>query len=297
MTSAWGFDDAPTRPARRVDQVERVQSRGSDASGRAVPGTALEEAVVSLLLTAKGSEYRQVGCADEADGPRPTPVSGWDLGKSSPPFQLDMLWHEGERHFSVEVKNSALAAAWRQQNSLAAWIAGMRARLDLARAGADAGLVPLLLRTAEEATGLASCTSGLLHGLGKSTPSCDGLAREAAELLRAIVPNPEAEYAPWVEQAVLETLASKYEVSDPAEPAQPVGVLVHFLDQVENVAAALRAVVQDILLGGVQRITHLTGIPRHESSPCGVARLASPIVPGAPGLGLTTVPIDFVLAV
>lgn len=298
MTSPWGFDDSPKRPAHPVvDQVERVQARGIGRPRSAAARNAFEEAVASLLLTAMGRENHQVGCRSEAGGFHPASVLGGDLGKAYPPFQLDMLWRHGDHLIAVQVKHSALTAAWRQHSSLAAWIADRRERLDRVRGWADAEVAPLLLRTAEEATGLASCTSGIPHGLGKAPLSGGELAREALDLLRAFLPNPESEPAPWVERAVLETLASKYGIFDPTKRDQPVEDLAHFVDEVENVAAALRAVMQNILLGGVQQITHLACVPRNESSPCGVARLASPIVPGAPGLGLTTVPFDFVLAV
>lgn len=294
VTFPWGSDYSPKRSAHPVsDEVERVQPRSADGSGRAEVGSAIEEAVVSLLLTTKGRESHLVGSENDAGGFRASLPQWWDLGKVHPPFQ-DMVWCDDDRLVLVEAKCNALTVAWRRQSSLAAWVAGTRTRLDRVRDAADAELAPLLLRTAEEATGLASCTSGIAHGFGEAPPSGRELAGEVVDLLRRFAPNPSSESAAWVERVVLETLASKYGIFDPAQPAE---ALAHFVDEVESVAAALRTVVQDILLGGVQRITHLDCVPRNESSPCGVARLASPIVPGAPGPGLTTVPIDFVLAV
>ncbi|MEU8592377.1 MULTISPECIES: hypothetical protein [Streptomyces griseus group] len=278
------------------DEVERVQSRSADESGRAEVGSTIEEAVVSLLLTTKGRENHQVGSENDEDGFHASLTQWSGSSKVHPPFQ-DLVWGDDDRLILVEAKRNALTVAWRQQSSLAAWVAGTRARLDRVRDAADAELAPLLLRTAEEATGLASCTSGIAHGFGEAPPSGRELAGEVVDLLCRFAPNPNSESAAWVERVVLETLASKYGIFDPAQPDQPAEALAHFVDEVESVAAALRTVVQDILLGGVQRITHLDCVPRNESSPCGVARLASPIVPGAPGLGLTTVPIDFVLAV
>ncbi|AXE88622.1 hypothetical protein [Streptomyces sp. Go-475] len=158
----------------------------------------------------------------------------------------------------------------------------------------------ILLRTAEEISGIPCSASGLLLGLNP-TPApvplvvTDGIHR-LVELKSAL------------HMAAGSGKTANFVINLVDRLTQRMGRLSRFghdpttaeLGHIANAAYALSALlldlVQRLLAGYVRFFGRLVAVPPNESSPCGLLRLAAPRVPRAPGVGQVPGPTEFALA-
>ncbi|MET8980972.1 hypothetical protein ABZX85_35755 [Streptomyces sp. NPDC004539] len=204
----------------------------------------------------------------------------FDMGVASPEFQDDLVWATDTMPILVQVKHSRIRDAWRARNVLESWSSKLKGLNDRA-SDLPEELTLLLLRTVEEASGFPSITSGLIHGIELTTPP--------VQLWRSYEEHVEAVYglvnAAMGGSKTLGRLITQFQLAGQAIWAERIKA-TSFLGRLVNDVETARKFLQDLAQGlcdGVQHIEYLVAVPPHESSPCGVLRLASPIVPGAPG--------------
>ncbi|RZU37620.1 hypothetical protein EV284_2798 [Streptomyces sp. BK022] len=190
----------------------------------------------------------------------------------------DYMWAEDNSVVLVEAKSTQAGTAWRVRRILKCWSSGLRTDWDDAANGKE--LTPLLLRTAEETSVIPSVTSGLIWGLDPTPVPVDiwqslGRAVTSAEKLVVAVSS----YG-----AAVDVVRRVGRIARAGRPA-PAAFSVDIIDEVEEVQEVLRNLAQGLLLGGVQKAELVFALPPHAASPCGLLRLAAPIVPGAPGAG------------
>lgn len=238
-----------------------------------------------------------------------TAIGPTDLGKVPPRFQgFDVAITADSQFFAVEAKAYRVGVAWRAQNLVASWGSNLR-DLHGQRFGDAEALTHLLLRTTEKDSGLPSATSGLMHGL-RTASDCapawviDGQHRLASTLqtVYAATGSGKSAALAWLVAELGLTLgearhtgstASTREISLAADYAPEPA---HAASQAEKLVEFLRELTQEFLSSIVQHSRYHVAVPAHQSSPCGVLRLAAPIIPGAPNQGPATVPTDLALA-
>lgn len=204
-------------------------------------------------------------------------VLGIDLGKANPGFQLPAIVFSG-----TKVSGSQAGGVWRARSLVQGWADDLK-RLRVTRQ---------LLRTAEKVTGLPCATSGVLHGIEAAAPSTQGWVLDGQHRLAAATQLIRAQSGSGKTEAALALMhrlgrmQRMGKLSASSHVANDADVLVEFL----------RGLTQSLLSGSVPHIRHLVAVLPHESSPCGVLRLAVPIIPGAPGQGPADVPFDLALA-
>ncbi|MFF7166921.1 hypothetical protein ACFZBP_37005 [Streptomyces sp. NPDC008086] len=205
------------------------------------------------------------------------------LGKANPGFQRpDFLWTTDTMTVVVEAKGSRAGAAWRAQNVLETWSSKLKGLRDHASDFAKE-LTLLLLRTVEEASGVPSITSGLIQGL-EPTPPPVQLWHNHEHHIGAVNEIVYAAMGSGKTFTALTTLLQRAGRVNRAERIQTASFLTRLVNDAEVLGEFLRALTQGFLCGGVQHLQYLVAVPPHESSPCGVLRLAAPIIPGAPGV-------------
>ncbi|MFI9752317.1 hypothetical protein [Streptomyces collinus] len=206
-----------------------------------------------------------------------------DIGKANPTFQQpDFLLTTDRTTIIVEVKAPRAGTAWRAQNVLETLSSELNGLHDHASDLAKE-LTLLLLRTAEESLGFPSITSGLIQGLEPTSPPVQlwhGYENRI-EVLSGLV---YSALGGGKTVAALTTLLQRAGRMNRAERGQTASLLPRLINNTETLRKFLQALTQGFLSGGVQHIACLIAAPPHESSPCGVLRLAAPIVPGAPGV-------------
>ncbi|MGA4842113.1 hypothetical protein [Streptomyces sp. G45] len=137
----------------------------------------------------------------------------------------------------------------------------------------DRPLSEILLAQAERDTGLPSITSGIAYGLGQHT--CSELACLLREAQRRFGDLPYTS----------KTLASLafLEVEAPRTATERAQIMEALAEAKASVRRAWAA-SHSFLNPDVDRQYKFLGhVPPHDTSPCGVLRLAASIVPGAPG--------------
>ncbi|GAA3162455.1 hypothetical protein GCM10017688_05930 [Streptomyces ramulosus] len=218
------------------------------------------------------------------------------LGKARAPFQRDLVIRIARDHYAVEVKNySAVGAAWTAWNHLSAWTVRTSARRALSTV-ADQDLTGTLLRTAEDVTGTRGITSGLAYGL-EAVPRpfplpADRMLIDGQHRVSAVL---EVLTGMGKTEAFLRTALQLHDRMSQVGPYSTAD-LDALVQDAEKLAESLRQFAQTSVSYSAWHIKFLVGVLPHASSPCGVLRLATPIVPGAPGQGLVTVPADLALA-
>ncbi|MDQ0745802.1 hypothetical protein QF034_000033 [Streptomyces africanus] len=144
-------------------------------------------------------------------------------------------------------------------------------------AQASRELTHKLLASVEEHTGLPSIASGLAYGLHAPLVPSVERARHWADLL--IITN-SYEGA----SKTLQHLSAIIEVKGPRSTAELAQVR-EALAEAEQAIRDITATDRQVLNLHVDRHYEFLGVvPQHDTSPCGVLRLAVPIVPGAPGI-------------
>lgn len=222
-----------------------------------------------------------------------------DMGKENPGFQpVDLVIFFSGSGYGIEAKDHRAGAVWRARSILENWASDLEDLRDRT-SGVAEDLTRLLLRTAEEAPGVPCVTSGLLHGLGTApslAPSwvLDGQHRISAanDIIHSSMGAGKTEAFAAFAVDLLQRLGRARRAGPPSTAAD----LVHVVDGAEVLAEFLLELAQGFLSGVVRHVRYLVAVPPHQSSPCGVLRLAAPIIPGAPGQGPTVVPIDLALA-
>ncbi|MFF9346651.1 hypothetical protein [Streptomyces sp. NPDC014734] len=159
----------------------------------------------------------------------------------------------------------------------------------------------VLLRTAEGASGIPCSTSGLLHTSGPApmtTPRARFDGQHQLSSVKSILWH--AAGSGKTETFVLRLVdqltqqVSRLNRHGHRPTAAELGGIA---DAAHALSTLLLALAQRLLTGCVQFFAHLVTVPRTESSPCGLSRLAAPCVPRAPGMGLASGPNKFALAV
>jgi hypothetical protein len=210
--------------------------------------------------------------------------------------------------FAVEAKAYHAGAAWRAQSLVAGWGSNLRDLRDQRFGDAEA-LTRLLLRTAEKDSGVPGATSGLAHGLRAASHRApawivDGQHRLASVSLTVPTATGSGKSATlaWLIAELTFTLArARHTRAAAATREMPLAddgasEFLHAADQAEKLVEFLRGITQEFLSGSVRYGRYRSAVPALQSSPCGVLRLAAPIIPGAPNQGSATVPTDLALA-
>lgn len=230
-----------------------------------------------------------------------------DLGMRCPPFQgSDVVIIGDAKHYEFQMKNYRAGAAWRARNIVQGWTLGLRGLHGQASDPAKA-LTRQLLRTVEEICGVPCITSGLLHGLNAGEPSVPLRVVDEAHRLSQVLEVTAAtgggktEAALTVAEGLLQRMgrlnrAKTPSGSGPERVGNDAAQLMQVANDAEALAEFLREITQDCLSDTVPYVRHLVAVPPHQSSPCGVLRLAASIVPNAPGQGPTAVPANLALA-
>ncbi|MDQ0772894.1 hypothetical protein QF026_001360 [Streptomyces aurantiacus] len=206
-----------------------------------------------------------------------------DIGKANPGFQQpDFLMTTNTTTIVVEAKASRAGATWRAQNVLETLSSELKGLRDHA-SGLAKELTLLLLRSAEEASSAPSITSGLIQGLEPTPPPVQLWHRyeNRIEVVNGLVYSAMGGGKTFAALTVLLQRAGRV---SRAEQGQTGSFLARLVNNTEVLREFLQALTQGLLCGGAQHIECLIAVPPHESSPCGVLRLAAPIVPGAPGV-------------
>lgn len=231
------------------------------------------------------------------------------------PAASSLVWGKSSSAELVGVAHSTLAAY-----QLLRDIGKLSERLQkLCALSPEAALTRNLLHSAETDSGLPSITSPLAHGpvpagychrsyIGTWLPWVGGghhgpVNGGGARLFPVAAPTGGGKSLTTA-FVIYEALAQRTRRLglmnlDPTAPeiTEPTASeLAHVVRDAERLAAFLLTLLQRLLTGVVQRFEYLVAVPPTASSPCGVLRLAVPIVPGAPGLGLFIGLTKFVLA-
>ncbi|MFG3295924.1 hypothetical protein ACGF3G_44990 [Streptomyces sp. NPDC048179] len=224
-------------------------------------------------------------------------VANWDLGKANPAFRQPdfVVMKDGSPLCVVEAKSSPAGAAWRAQNSLDAWYSQLTDLRDHALDPTDE-LTLLLLRTAEEHSGVPRITSGLIVGLererGTDALQLWNLHERRIEAAREILYSASGSGKTMAMLIQLMGRAKRGRIQPVPSPGVSgrcsvptvtVSLLTGLVDDVEVLREFLRVLTRGLMGCGIQPVRPLVALPPRESSPCGVLRLAAPIVPGAPG--------------
>lgn len=158
----------------------------------------------------------------------------------------------------------------------------------------------LLLRTAEEASGIPCSTSGLLHGIApkQTIPllvMTDGCHR-LSELNQVLYHAQGSGKTRTLVTNLVRRLNQRLGRLSRAGHVPTTTEIAHVADAAQALSALLLDLAQRLLTGCVKCFGHLVVAPPHESSPCGILRLAVPLVPRAPGAGQLPSPFKFTLA-
>ncbi|MFE2423474.1 hypothetical protein [Streptomyces hokutonensis] len=211
-------------------------------------------------------------------------VANHDIGKASPGFQgPDLaLVDFGTARFLVEAKAPRAGATWRAQIALGTLSSQLQGLHDHA-SDPDTELTRRFLRTAEEALGIPSIASGIIQGL-EPTPPPVQLWHDYEDRIEVVNGIVYSALGSGKTFAALTTLLHRSGWMNRAERVQTTSLLPHLVNNTEVLREFLQALTQGLLCGGAKLVGCLIAVPPHESSPCGVLRLATPIVPGAPGI-------------
>jgi hypothetical protein len=168
------------------------------------------------------------------------------------------------------------------------------------RRSPDEDVVRILLHTAEEVSGIPCSASGLLLGLDP-TPApvplvmTDGIHR-LVELKSVLHTTAGSGKTASVVIDLVDTLTQRMGRLNRAGHDVTTAELGHIADTAYALSALLLDLVQRLLTGYVRFFGRLVAVPPNGSSPCGVLRLAAPLVPRAPGAGQVPGPTEIALA-
>ncbi|MCI3929209.1 hypothetical protein [Streptomyces sp. AN091965] len=155
-------------------------------------------------------------------------------------------------------------------------------RLIADEAQVDRPLPEILLAQVEHDSDLPSITSGLAYGLRQHT--CSKIACALREADRRFGDSYHVAGKTFASFAALGQLITVFEAKASHATADRVRVMEALAEAKATVRRA-KAASQELLNLDVDRqYEFLSHVPPHGTSPCGVLRLAAPIVPGAPGV-------------
>ncbi|MEU3961156.1 hypothetical protein AB0F42_15200 [Streptomyces buecherae] len=159
----------------------------------------------------------------------------------------------------------------------------------------------ILLRTAEEASGIPCSASGLLHELYPAPAALPSSIVDGQQRLSTVVSALHRAAGLWgkVSTTVLRWVDRLHQrvgclSRDGHDPT--TAELAHIADAAYALSVLFLDLAQRLLTGCVKPSGHLVAVPPNESSPCGVLRLSVRRVPRAPGVSQVPDPTTFVLA-
>ncbi|MFE7462618.1 hypothetical protein ACFU6R_00745 [Streptomyces sp. NPDC057499] len=219
----------------------------------------------------------------------------------SPNFaMLAAMW--GKTRFrGAEPARTRAGSAWVAHQSLTDWASALqRYKKNGGEPNTSADLTRLLLRTAEDTSGLPTMTSGLPHGLEAAPLTIthwvlDGQNR-LMDVERVIFASQgSGKTHSYVSRLLssLNQLADRAPGSDPSKTELEIQRAANGADDLSNFLGTL---AQRLISGTLRQVVVPIAVPPHASSPCGVLRLAASIVPGAPGHAPFSGSIDLALA-
>lgn len=212
----------------------------------------------------------------------------------------ELVWgFDGMKGIGLSERTSH-GLAWEVAEALHLWGKTTRSRRQPVPDPTGNELAPVLLRTAEEFSGFPCLMSWLAHGLGPAPASAQATLFSGATRLSTVRKIVQYYAGSGKTEAYIGRVLGRLE-------RQIDGLLVrglppttadldHLSREAEQLALFLLVVMQRQLDGRASSVEYLVAVPPHASSPCGVLRLAVPLVPNAPGRGPFSGPTDFVLA-